>query len=369
MPRHTSTLYPFVKRLLLAVVLPTLLLGAYWVFAYTPVYEASVVVIPRSGETPAAADPAGAMLGAALRSKDVDSHMIAQYILSPDMLRLLDAELDLRAAFSAPEIHRWQRLPADASFDRFLDYYRDKVRVIVDSSSLLHVQARGFTSEQARALADRIIARSEDMLNGVSRQLAAKQVDFIRVEVGKAETLFKDRTQQLAVYQNQAGQLDPNRTSESLMAVIARMERELAEQNTILAGQRTFISADSPRFVEAEARIQALTSEIRNLRERLVGRAETTGSLSQEILKFNDAAMETEFAAKTYASALLALQAAHAQAALNIRTLIIIAQPSTLEDPTYPKLGYWMLSAFGLFALLAVLGQLIHDSVMYHIDR
>src|SRR5690606_19004613 len=246
------------------------------------------------------------------------------------MLRLLDAELDLRAAFSAPEIHRWQRLPADASFDRFLDYYRDKVRVIVDSSSLLHVQARGFTSEQARALANSIIARSEDMLNGVSRQLAAKQVDFIRVEVGKAETLFKDRTQQLAVYQNQAGQLDPNRTSESLMAVIARMERELAEQNTILAGQRTFISADSPRFVEAVAAMQALTSGIRNRRERLVGLSETARSLSQKIMKFNDAAMETQFAAKTYASALLALQAPHAHGPLNIRTLIVSAQPSTL---------------------------------------
>jgi capsular polysaccharide transport system permease protein len=207
------------------------------------------------------------------------------------------------------------------------------------------------------------------MLNGVSKQLADKQVDFIRVEVAKAEALFKDRTRQLTLYQNTAGQLDPARYSEALMSVIARMENELAEQNARIAGRKTFIAANAPQLVETQSRIDALTAEIATLRSRLAGGSEKGTPLSNEIMKFNDAAIETEFAAKTYASALLALQSAHAQAALNVRTLIVIAHPSTLEDAAYPRLGYWTLSALALFALAAVLGRLIYDSVMCHIDR
>ncbi|MDF3057820.1 MAG: hypothetical protein K0R17_2035 [Rariglobus sp.] len=368
--QHSSPSPPSaLKRLLLLVIAPTLLLAAYWVFLYTPVYEAAVVVLPRSSDIPSGADPAGAMLGAALRSKDVDSHMIEQYILSPDMLKRLDADLRLRDHYSSPSINRWQRLPKDASFDEFLDYYRGMVRVIVDSSSILHVEARGFSPGQTLALADHIVSESEAMLNAVSRQLADKQVGFIRLEVAKAESLFKDRTQKLTLYQNTAGQLDPARYSEALMEVIARMERELAEQNTRIAGRRTFIAAGAPQLVETQSRIDALTTEISTLRARLAGQAPGGTPLASEIMKFNDAAIETEFAAKTYASALLALQSAHAQAALNIRSLIVIAHPSSLEDATYPRVGYWTLTALALLGLVTVLGRLIYDSVMCHIDR
>ncbi len=369
MQRFSFTLLPLIKRIALLVVAPTLILVAYWVLAYTPEYEARVVVLPRNSEVPTSADAAGAMLGAALRSKDVDSHMIEQYILSPDMLQRLDAALHLRDHYSSPAISRWQRLPKDASFDRFLDHYRHRVRVIVDSSSILHIEVRGFSPEQTLALADRIVEESEALLNNVSKQLATKQVEFIQVEVAKAESLFKDRTGKLARYQNTAGQLDPARYSESLMGVIARMERELAEQNTRIAGSKTFFAANAPQLVETQARIDALTAEISALRSRLTGQSADASPLSDEIMKFNDAALETEFAAKTYAAALLALQSAHAQAALNIRTLIVISHPSGLQDPTYPRLGYWTLAALALFSLAAVLGQLIHDSVMCHIDR
>jgi capsular polysaccharide transport system permease protein len=363
-------LLPFFKSILLLVLAPTLALIIYWAFVYTPVYEAGVVALPRNSEVPTGADAAGAMLGAALRSKDVDSHMVEQYILSPDMLQRLDAALNLREHYSSENINWWQRLPREASFDRFLEYYRKMVRVVVDSSSILHIETRGFSPEKTLELADRIVSEAEDMLNGVSKQLAAKQVEFIRIEVMKAESLFRDRTQKLTLYQNTAGQLDPARYSESIMAVIARMERELAEQNTRIAGHKTFLAADAPQLVEVQSRIDALTTEITTLRSRLTG-GNSPGAtpLSDEIMKFNDAALETEFAAKTYSAALLALQGAHAQAALNIRTLIIIAHPSSLEDPAYPRLGYWTLATLALFTLIAVLGRLIYDSVMCHMDR
>lgn len=369
MRASSPPLFPVVKRLLLLIIVPTMALTLYWVFLYTPVYEASVVILPRNSEVPTGADAAGAMLGAALRSKDVDSHMIEQYILSPDMLKRLEVDLDLRAHYSSSAINRWQRLPQDASFDRFLEYYRSMVRVIVDSSSILHIEARGFSADKTLALADQIVRESEKMLNGVSRQLAAKQVDFIRIEAAKAESLFKDRTQKLIRYQNSAGQLDPARYSESIMAVIAQMERELSEQNTQITGHKTFLAADSHQLVETQSRIDALNKEITALRSRLTGHSSDSSPLSDEIRKFNDAALETEFAAKTYAAALLALQSAHAQAALNIRTLIVIAHPPSLDEPAYPRLGYWTLAAFALFMLVAVLGQLIYDSIMCHIDR
>lgn len=375
MSASTSPFHPralaFLLRPLLWVLAPALLLGAYWRFAYTPVYEAVVVAVPRSGERPVPADAAGAMLGSALRSKDIDSRMLEHYILSPDMLALLDADLAVRDHLSAPSIQPLQRLAKDADAEDFLAHFRDHVRVIVDSSSLLHIEVKAYDAAYALKLADRILAHSEAKLNAMSVQLAEKQVAFIQREVAKAETLFKENSAKLAAYQNEAGQFDPARYSEGIMGVVATLEAELAKEQATLTGKQIFLSGDASQLTLSRARIAALGSEIAALRARLADRTEDPANprLSAEIMRFNTVLLETEFAAKTYSASLLALQAAHAEAAFTVRTLITISRPSALDSPAYPATGYWMLTALVLSALLFTLAKLVYDTVAAHIDR
>ena len=369
-PSHPSAL-AFLVRPLLWVLIPSLLLGAYWRFIYTPVYEAVVVAVPRSGERPTTTDPAGAMLGSALRSKDIDSRMLEHYIRSPDMLALVDADLDVRGHFSASSIQPLQRLDPDANAEEFLEHFRHHVRIIVDSSSLLHVEVKAYDATYALKLADRILAHSEAKLNAMSVQMAEKQVAFIQREVTKAEKLFKENSAKLASYQNEAGQFDPARYSEGIMSVVATLEAELAKEQATLTGKQIFLSGDASQLTLSRARIAALGSEIAALRARLADRTEDPAHprLSAEIMRFNTVLLETEFAAKTYSASLLALQAAHAEAAFTVRTLITISRPAALDRPAYPRTGYWMLTALLLSALLITLFKLVYDTVASHIDR
>lgn len=360
----------FLLRPLLCILVPTLGLLAYWSFVYDPVFECEVVVLPRTGDTSAANTAASALLGSAAGATDVDSRMLAHYILSPDMLALLEADLNLRATFTSPRIQKLQRLSPGATNDQFLSYYRSKVRVIVDSSAIMRIQAKGFSGDAAVALADRIAHHAENYLNAVSRQMAAKQVEFIQSEVTKAETVFKDRSAKLTLQQNTSGLLDPSKYSDELMKIIGRLEAELAEQRATLAGKETFIAAKSPQLAATRAQIAALTAGIAAQRERLSGSGNGPDArFSETIMKFNEVALETEFAAKAYSASLLALQAAHAEAALGVRTLVIISRSNRLESAAYPRTAYWTLTAFALFTILIVLGRLIHDSVMSHVDR
>lgn len=361
----------FFRKPLLLILVPTLLCAAYWRFFYTPTYEAVVIVVPRSGERPAANDVAGAMLGSALRSKDIDSRMLEHYLQSSDMLARLDRDLDLRAHFSSSSINRFQRLAPDASSDAFLAHYRGHLRVIVDSSALLHIQIKAYDSAFALQLADLILQHAETFLNGVSVTLAKKQVEFIQGEVAKAENQLRVATQNLAKHQTRSGQLDPSRYSSVLMEVISKLEGELTRSQATLAGKLSFLSADAPQLTAERARIDAISREIAGLRDRLAssgGDAKSPG-LASDILDFSNVLIETEFAAKTYSATLLALQAAHADAAYNVRTLIVLSRPATLENPAYPRNGYWALTALVLFALLFVLFKLVYDTIGAHVDR
>ncbi len=367
--RKPKGILSFLLRPLLCILVPTLALLAYWTFIYDRVYEAEVVLLPRTSES-SASGAASALLGAAASSTDLDSRMLAHYIASPDMLTLLDADLGLRAAFTSTEIHRLQRLRTDATADEFLAYYRARVRVIVDSSAIMRVQAKAFSGDAALAMANRIIHHAEAKLNAVSVQMAAKQVEFIQGEVSKAEALFKDRSARLTRQQNTSGLLDPSKYSEELMKIIARLESELAQQRATLAGKESFISPQSPQLSLTRAHIEALVAGIASQRERLSGTGSGSDArFSEAIMQFNEVALEAEFAAKTYAASLLALQAAHAEAALGVRTLVVISRPDRLEVPAYPRLGYWTLTALALFSILLVLGHLLHATVMSHVDR
>ncbi len=369
LPRLSSL--GFLIKPLVLVLAPTLLCAAYWTFFYTPVYETVVVAVPRSGERPGTNDQAGAMLGSALRSKDVDSRMLEHYLSSPGMLALLDADLDLRTHFSNRRINAFQRLSTAANTDTLLAHYRKHIRIIVDSSALLHIEVKAYDAGFSVKLADRILAHAEIFLNTVSKTLAAKQVEFIRLEVAKAEKQLQAATERLASYQNKAGQLDPSRTSSDLMGVISRLESELARGQATLTGRLTLLSADAPQLVADRVRIESLAAEIANIRTRLAAESSTGGraGLADDILRFNHVLIESEFAAKTYASALLALQAAHSEASYNVRTLIVLSKPQALESAAYPRIAYWTLTAFALFGLVFTFCKLVYDSIAAHIDR
>jgi capsular polysaccharide transport system permease protein len=59
------------------------------------------------------------------------------------LLQILDAKLDLRKHYQAERLDVFARLWASASQEGFLDYFRNRVEVLVDDASAT-VQVQGF---------------------------------------------------------------------------------------------------------------------------------------------------------------------------------------------------------------------------------
>lgn len=134
-----------------------------------------------------------------------DQKILEAFITSPDMMFYLDEKIALKQHYM--ESADWlSRLPKDASYENFLQYYRDHLRIRYnDTNGLLELEVQGFSPNFAQILAQHVLSRSEAFVNQISHELAGEQLSFVQSEVQLSEQRLKEITAQLLAFQNETG--------------------------------------------------------------------------------------------------------------------------------------------------------------------
>jgi capsule polysaccharide export protein KpsE/RkpR len=158
----------------------------YFVFAESLYESTSIVSVQnKSSISSGASSMLSGVLGSAAGGSQVEQ--LYQYIISPDMLKLLDRKFHLRKIYSSEERNPFWRLWWPASDDAFLKFYQNMVDIQPDTTdSLLTIDVMDYDAHRAQAITAEIVAQSQKFMNGQSTIMQSQTMKFARDELGNA---------------------------------------------------------------------------------------------------------------------------------------------------------------------------------------
>ncbi len=182
---------------LICIGLPVLIATLYYGFLASDQYAATAQFSIHSNTPPTASNgsaPSG--LASMLAGGGSSSSMLAvlgemfvvqDYVGSAQILTDIKPKLDLRTLYRRPEADFWARLPAKAPDKTLLTYWRSMVQVQVDNSTGIgQLTVKAFTAQDAKDIADEVLALSEGLVNKMSDRSQKDTIDLAQKEVDAA---------------------------------------------------------------------------------------------------------------------------------------------------------------------------------------
>lgn len=322
---------------LLTVVLPTAIATAYYGFIASDIYVSESQFVVRSPERQTTS-PLGLMLRSAgfSRAQD-DAYTVQEFMLSRDVLRHLNEQMNLGKAFASLSVDRLNRfggIDPDDSFEALHRYYREKVSVRTDStSSVTTLAVRAFTPEDAYVLNRTLLEQSEGLVNQLNERGRQDMVRYAQAEAHAAEKQARSAALALSAFRDAQGVVDPERQANVQMQQLAKLQDDLIATTTQIAQLHRF-APESSQITSMEIRARSLREEIDRETRRMTGGQR---SLVNKAAQYQRLQLDAEFANKQLASAMASLEASRSEAQRKQVYIEHIAQPSRPDRAQEPK--------------------------------
>lgn len=347
----------FRQRVVAVAFLASALAAAYWGLVASDRYVSEAhVIIQRtdiaSGET---ADLSNLLGNTAAGIGD--QLLLRDYLLSLDMLRILDGKLGLRAHYS-----NWRRDPLsrlwfdDAPIEKFQRHFRSRVSVDFDEfSRVLIVRAQAYDPETAQAIAQLMVAAGEKHMNAIAHDLARVQVDFLEKQVAELSAQRLQARQAVLEFQNRHGLASPQGTVDSYGQIVANLQSRVSDLQTRRAAMLAYLMPGSPAVREVEIELAATEKQLQAQQQRLASPSGET--LNRTVEEFQRLQANAEFAEDIYKSALVALEKGRIEAVRTLKRVSVMQQASLPEYPLQPQRIY---NSFVFFLVSMMLAGVIH---------
>jgi len=325
------------------IAVPWLLTAIYLgVIAADRYVSESIVTVREEGTgmaVPAGMDSLSAMFGTSAGSNE-DQHMLKAHILSNDMLRQIDEKLNLRQAYSNPKLDFIFRMDHDATQDEFLDYYRSRMEIVVDSETgLLTINTQGFTPDISQAVNQQVVEISERFINESSHRLARDQMSFAEVELGKARARLDGVRDRLLAFQAEHGVLDPMAQAVARTRLTAELQAMQARYEAELKGHLAYLNDDAPQIAALQAQVAGIREQLQAERQRSVRNADGV-SLNVLAGRYQELLAELGFVSDAYRGSLVALETARIESTRKLKSLVLVESPALPETAEYPRRLY-----------------------------
>jgi len=321
------------------VVAPTLLATIYYLVVAAPMYESvAQFVVRQKHETSAPA--AGGMLQSFGLGGGEDAsraHEILEYMKSRDATVLLERSHDLRARLSRPEADLLSRFPRPferPSFENLYDSFGRFVTVGQDPlTNISTLRVRAYRPEDARALADALLAGGEGLINRLNERSLTDTVGQATRQLEDAEAAAAKAQAALTVFRNRERLVDPDLN----LKADAELMSALGTQLAALKAQRAGLAASapqSPQLAILDRSIAAFEAQIEAEKARTAGQAD---SLAPKVGAYERLVLDQEIAGKSLAAAVSALEAARLEATRKQLYLERVVNPNLPDKAEQPR--------------------------------
>ncbi len=347
------------------ILLPMALLLIYLVIFSQPRYMSeSKVAIKRSDDLTSSSLNFGLLLGASNPSSAEDALYLKEYINSPDMLRVLDKQLDFHEAFSHSGLDFLNHLAKEETAERFLQYYRDRISIAYDDKTgLLDIQTQGFSPEFALKFNQAVLKESERFINELSHRIARDQLSFAEAEMEKARVRLDASKGELLSYQNSNNVLDPEAQALAASTLVNTLMGQKIQMEADLRNLLTYLRDDAPQVVSAQNAISSLQAQIDAEKGKIT--APQGHKLNRMAVDFEEIKSKVAFDTELYKLALTSIEKTRVEAARKLKVLSVISSPQQPQESTFPNTPYliacWLLVCCLLFGTLKLLLAVIED--------
>lgn len=296
-----------------------------------------------------------------------DLLLLREYLLSVDMLKIVQQKLDFRAHYNSQGDIFSRLIKKDAPIEELHNYYLRRVSVELDEyAGVLNIQAQAYNPEYAQQLVSLLLEAGEEQMNEMGRRLAAEQVHFLENELTRLNKRLILTQNKLLVFQNKQGLVSPSQTIENINQVVANLEGELARMQAKRTAVSSYQSQHSGDMKHLQSEINALREQINSQRKRL---AQAAGdSLNKVSAEYNTLELQAQFAQQTYSNALAALENTQLEAARQLKQVSVLQSPLLPEYATEPHRLY-NISVFALITLfLAFIASMLAMIIRDHRD-
>lgn len=357
------------RRLIRLILVAALLAAAYWLLLASDRYVSEANVIIRKTDSISAPSFDISMLVSGIGGVNrPDQLLLREYLLSVDMLKKLDAKLDLRSHFSDSQrdivSRMWFR---DASIEWFHRHYLSRVSADYDDfAGILRVKVQAYDAKTAQAISSMVVQEGERYMNQLGHELAEVQVSFLTNQVNLAQLRFQEASQVLLNFQNKKGLLSPQATAESINAIVAGLETQRAQIQTQLASLPKTLDRDHPNIVMLKQSLAAVDRQINQEKAKLATPSGKT--LNASVEEFQRLQMEVNFTQDLYKSSLIALEKGRIDATRMLEKVSVLQAPTLPEYPMEPRRIYNTIATLLLAAMLAGILKLLEGIILDHVD-
>jgi capsular polysaccharide transport system permease protein len=333
-------------------IIPVCLAGAYYSFVAADQYVTEArFAVKSGGENSVGALSALSSLIDTGQARD--GLIIADYVKSTALLSTLSKQFDLRKIFTSVENDFIARLKSGASTEDLREFWGDQISVAVDrNSGLVTLKVRAFTAEDSLALARTIIADSEHMVNQLTRQNEADNLERARRELDRSRSKLEETVSELRDSRNKAGVLDVDTAAQSYMDLLTGLRQELSKQELLL----NIGATGSPQRQPILNRIRVLREQIAKYEGSIAGQLQLGNgrtNLAEVATQMQRKVIEHSIAKDNYADAMAAYEAARIVMERQRSYLLTYVDPILPDQSTYPKRILMFLSILAIAGVMA----------------
>lgn len=310
----------------------------------------------------------GSLLGSINASNQPDQLLLRDYLLSVDILKKLDAALQLKAHYSDEQHDIISRLwLSEETIEKFYKYYLTRVSVEFDDyAGVLVIKAQAYDAKKARAITSFLVKEGEYFMNELARDLAREQVNFLEKEVDKIAERTKQARQAVLNFQNKNNLVSPQDTATNVVGIINAMEAQASTLKTNRDAMLGYLMPNSPNIIELNLQISSIEKQIAQEKAKLTSTSRKT--LNRTVEEYQILQMSAEFAQDIYKTALVALEKGRIDASRTLKKVSVLQKPTEAEDSLEPRRLYNSIVSILVILMIVGIVHLLAAIVRDHKD-
>ncbi len=357
----------------LCVLLPIALAGIYYGLIAADKYAAEFRFSVRSAAALVGEDDTASLLTRGAGARDAGAHdagvlpyMVASYLRSRNVVRELDYEGWLRAAFSRHKADWLSRFDTAGSEDELWDYWQSMITINVDRvSGLVLVRVFAFTPDDALTLAQAVARAAETMVDNVAARARRDALYDAEEELERASLRYSAALTSLRDVRNQEGMVDPKSTIDAAASTLLGVVREKLSLERQRDVNLKVLSPDAPQQKVIAGQIQGLESEIVSLTAALTSREGDAKTAARSIAQFEKQELERRFSERLLGVAQAAYERAREEAERQHVYIAVFVEPKKPEIAEYPRrvsvVAFVGMCAFALWSVMMLVIAGVRD--------
>jgi capsular polysaccharide transport system permease protein len=214
-------------------------------------------------------------------------------------------------------------------------------------AGIIKLEVRAFTPRDAREIADAVVQKCEELVNGLNDKMRRDTISVAESELRKSGERLKNIRVRLETLRNEQGVIDTSETSSSFTKLLVDLEGELLKAKNDYETGKKYVNDTAPQLKVLKAKMDTLTSQIAEVKSKVTTNnnlfpnmdSKATGEsvLSSKMRQFSEIELQQKIAEASYTQSSAALEMARQMSEKKMIYLHQITEPTLPEEAKYPS--------------------------------